>query len=326
VINIGCVGSGAWGKNLVRTFATLPGCNLYYCCDVDPKARQRVAKAYPGCKTTASFADVLRDDAVDAVAIASPAKLHHEHAKAALLSGKHVFVEKPMSLASSDAEELIELSEVRGRTLMVGHLLLYHPAIARLKELIRAGELGEVYYLYSQRTNLGRVRSDESALWSFAPHDLSVAMYLLDEEPLSISADGQAYLQPGIEDVVFLTLHFPGGKMAHVQVSWLDPHKVRRLTVVGSEKMVVFDDVEPMEKLKIYDKGVRLPSYDSYGDSITVRFGDIYSPRIDIREPLGIECEHFLDCVEKGERPLTDGRDGLRVVRALERAEQAMGR
>ena len=324
MINIGCVGSGAWGRNLVRTFAALPRCNLLYCCDVDPEVRRGVAKAYPNCKATASFADVLRDDAVDAVVIASPAKLHHEHARAALLSGKHVFVEKPMSLASNDAESLIELSEGRGLTLMVGHLLLYHPAITRLKELIRAGELGEVYYLYSQRTNLGRVRSDESALWSFAPHDLSVAMYLLDEEPTSVSADGQAYLQSGIEDVVFLTLHFPGGKMAHVQVSWLDPHKVRRLTVVGSKKMVVFDDVESMEKLKIYDKGVRLPSYDSYGDSITVRFGDIYSPRIDVKEPLGIECEHFLSCVESGDRPLTDGRDGLRVVRVLERADRAL--
>ncbi len=326
MINVACVGSGAWGRNLVRAFASLPDCRLLYCCDVDAKVLEQVSKTYPDCKATPSLSEVLRDEKVDAVAVASPAKLHYEHARAALLAGKHVYVEKPMALASKDAEDLLDLVEKTGLRLMVGHLLLYHPAVARLKELIQSGSLGDIYYIYSQRTNLGRIRSDESALWSFAPHDLSVAMYLLDQEPISISADGQAYLQPGVEDVVFLTLHFPDGKMAHIQVSWLDPHKVRRLTVVGSKKMVVFDDVETMEKLKIYDKGARLPSYDSYGDSITLRFGDIHSPHIEVKEPLRLECEHFISCVRTGATPLTDGRDGLRVVKALEKAEEALSR
>ncbi|MBN1592567.1 MAG: Gfo/Idh/MocA family oxidoreductase, partial [Candidatus Coatesbacteria bacterium] len=267
MIDIACVGSGAWGKNLVRTFAQVPDARLLYCCDTDPKVLQQLSKAYPGCEATDDYDRVIQDDRVEAVVIASPARLHYEHARAALLAGKHVFVEKPMALASRDADDLIEIAEKGALRLMVGHLLLFHPAVRKLKELISAKDLGEVYYIYSQRTNLGRIRSDESALWSFAPHDISVAIYLLDQEPSSVSADGRAYLQAGVEDVVFLTLHFPDGKMSHIQVSWLDPHKVRRLTVVGSEKMVVFDDVEPMEKLKIYDKGAKLPSYDSYGDS-----------------------------------------------------------
>jgi len=326
VINIACIGSGAWGRNLVRTFASLPDCRLLYCCDVDPKVLEQVSRTYSDCKATASLAEVLADEKVGAVVLATPAKLHYEHARAALLAGKHVFVEKPMALSANDAQDLIELVGKSDLKLMVGHLLLYHPAVARLKALIQSGDLGDIYYVYSQRTNLGRIRSDESALWSFAPHDLSVAMYLLDQEPVRISADGQAYLQPGIEDVVFLTLHFADGKMAHIQVSWLDPHKVRRLTVVGSKKMVVFDDVETMEKLKIYDKGAKLPSYDSYGDSITLRFGDIHSPRIDVKEPLRIECEHFINCVKTGATPLTDASDGLRVVKALEKADDALKR
>ena len=326
MINVACVGSGAWGRNLVRTFAALPDTRLLYCCDLDARVLEQVSNTYPDCKATPSFSEALQDKRVDAVAVATPARLHYEHARAALLAGKHVYVEKPMALASKDAEDLIALAEKGQLRLMVGHLLLYHPAVTRLKELIRAGDLGDIYYIYSQRTNLGKIRSDESALWSFAPHDLSVAMYLLDQEPTSVSADGRAYLQQGIEDVVFLTLHFPDGKMSHIQVSWLDPHKVRRLTVVGSEKMVVFDDVETMEKLKIYDKGAKAPSYDSYGDSITLRFGDIYSPRIEVKEPLKIECEHFISCVKTGATPLTDGRDGLRVVKALERADEALRR
>ncbi|MCD6328625.1 Gfo/Idh/MocA family oxidoreductase [bacterium] len=324
MINIACVGGGAWGRNLFRIFGVLPTCHLTYCCDIDKGVLEKVLEASPDCKITCELSDMLCDKKVDAVAIATPAKLHYEHAKVALEAGKHVYVEKPMALSSAEAEELVELSEKKGLILMVGHLLLYHPAVTKLKQFIDAGYLGDVYYIYSQRTNLGKIRSDESALWSFAPHDISVAIYLLGQEPHRVSAEGRAYLQAGIEDVVFLTLHFPDGKMAHIQVSWLDPHKVRRLTVVGRDKMVVFDDMAPTEKLKIYDKGARLPSYDSYGESITLRFGDILSPHLQMKEPLRMECEHFVDCVATGKRPLTDGRDGLRVVRVLEAADAAL--
>jgi len=324
MINIACVGAGAWGKNLVRNFATLPGARLVYCCDLDEAVLRHISSLYPGCKVTTSYKEVVKDSAVDAIVIATPSSAHYSQALQALQAGKHTYVEKPLTLDSSQAEELVSLASEKRLKLMVGHLLLYHPAIAKLKELVDAGELGEVYYLYSQRTNLGRIRSDESALWSFAPHDISVAIHLLGKEPQFVSADGQAYLQAGIEDVVFVTMHFPGAKMAHIQVSWLDPHKVRRITVVGSRKMVVFDDIETMEKLKVYDKGARVPSYDSYGDSITLRFGDIYSPRIDMTEPLRLECQHFLDCIRDDRQPLTDGVSGLQVVRALEKAEASL--
>ena len=207
---------------------------------------------------------------------------------------------------------------------MVGHLLEYHPAVAMLRTLVQAGELGDIYYLYSQRVNLGIVRRDENALWSLAPHDISVILHLLDQEPDAVSARGECYLQPGIEDVVFANLHFADGKMAQLQLSWLDPHRIRRLTVVGSRKMAVFDDVESAEKVRIYDKAAERPEYDSYGESINLRFGDVVIPRLEMREPLKLECEHFSACVREGKTPLSDGRDGLRVVRVLEAAQASL--
>jgi predicted dehydrogenase len=234
-------------------------------------------------------------------------------------------VEKPIALNVAEAEAMVDLATSQGLVLMVGHLLLYHPAVKHLKEMVDEGELGDVYYVYTERRNLGKVRQDENAMWSLAPHDISVALFLLGEMPVTVAAQGQAYLQSGIEDTVFFTLRFADGRLVHSHVSWLDPHKVRRLTVVGSRQMAVFDDVEPAEKLRIYDKGVdRVPEYHSYGDALTLRFGDIHVPRVEMQEPLRLECQHFLDCVENRQQPLSDGQNGLQVLRVLDALQQSL--
>jgi len=227
-------------------------------------------------------------------------------------------------LTVTEAEELAALAADRGLTLMVGHLLMYHPAVSQLKQMVQDDELGDVYYIYASRLNLGKVRRTENAMWSLAPHDISVALYLFDEDPVAVAAQGLTYLQPGIADTVFLTLRFASGRAAHVHVSWLDPHKVRSITVVGSQKMAVFDDIEATEKLRIYDKGVNPPDYESYGDSLSLRFGDIHIPRINMREPLRLECQHFIDSIEQGRPPLSDGRNGLQVLRVLEAGQRSL--
>ncbi len=260
--------------------------------------------------------------------IATSAKTHYELVKKALLHDKHVYVEKPFTLNVTEAEELVKLAEEKDKILMVGHLLEYHPAVEKLKELIDNGELGKIYYLYSQRVNLGKIRQDENALWSFAPHDISIILYLLGTEPVNISARGNAYLQDKIEDVVFMSLYFPGRVMAHFHLSWLDPHKIRKLTIVGSEKMAVFDDMESEEKVRIYDKGVTRKNKDfvSYDEFLTLRFGDIFIPHITMAEPLKRECQHFLNCIKENKAPRSDGRDGLRVVKVLAAAQKSLER
>jgi predicted dehydrogenase len=326
MVTLGQVGLGYWGPNLLRNFNGLAQARVKVCCDLDEAALRRVAGQYPGLRTTADYGELLGDSEVEAVIVTAPTPAHYELAKAALLTGRHVFVEKPIALAVDEAEDLVALAEARGRVLMVGHLLMYHPAVARLKQMMDGGELGEVYYLYASRLNLGQVRRSENAMWSLAPHDISVALYLLGEEPEAVAAQGLTYLQPGIPDTVFLTLRFSSGRAAHVHVSWLDPHKVRRITVVGSQKMAVFDDVDSTEKLRIYDKGVQRPAYDSYGDSLSLRFGDISIPRVDMREPLRLECQHFIDCIVNGQTPLSDGRNGVQVLRVLEAGQRSLER
>ena len=323
---IACVGAGNWGKNLVRVFHSLPEVDLKYICDAEEKTRQLMQRQYPDADVTAEYEKVLDDKAVRAVALAVPAVQHFEAAKRALQAGKDVYVEKPMTLNVRDAQELAKLAERLGRILMVGHLLEYHPAVQMLKELIESGELGDIYYLYSQRLNLGIIRQDENALWSFAPHDVSTILYLLGQEPDSVSARGECYLQKGIEDVVFVNLHFADRKMAQLQVSWLDPHKIRKLTVVGSRKMVVFDDMESAEKIRIYDKSAERRGFVSYGDAITLRFGDVVIPHLELAEPLLLACRHFLECTVAGDTPRSDGGDGLRVVRVLEAAQSSLAR
>lgn len=323
MIRIGTVGLGAWGWNLTRNFAELKSCKLAASFDVDSKRRDSAARTWPGVVPCQSFDDLLRQD-IDAVAIASPAVTHYEFTRKALLSGRDVFVEKPFTLNVRHAEELLELSEHLNRVLMVGHLLEYHPVVHRLKRLIASGDLGPIYYIYTQRVNLGRIRGDENALWSFAPHDISQILFLLNMEPSNVSARGQSYVQDGIEDVVFLSLFFDNRIMAHIHLSWLDPHKVRKTTIVGQNKMAVFDDAEATEKLRIYDNHAEMPPAKSYGEAIQVRFGDILIPRVETTEPLRLEVQHFIDCVNDRSTPTSDAHDGLRVIRIIEAAQKSM--
>src|SRR5438874_12758692 len=307
------VGLGQWGQNLARNFDDLA--ELVWLCDLDDGRRAELAQRYPGTRVTKDVDDILADDSIEAVVIATPVPTHHELARRALEADKHVLVEKPPAMHGAEMEELCELAEERARVLMPGHLLLYHPGVRKLKELVDSGQLGDVLCVYGNRQNLGTIRTHENALWSLGVHDLSVLLYLIGEEPAEAVAHGNSFLTPGVEDVVFCYLRFPSGKIAHMHLSWLDPHKIRRITVVGRDKMVVFDDMELERKITIYDKAPEQPTR-TYGEWRT-RTGDIYSPKIPNTEPLRLECAHFVRLVQEG----WDGRemrDGLEVVRALE--------
>ena len=324
-VGIAVVGTGDWGATLVRNFASLPVSRLVALCDTDPTRLARAGAQAPDARTTTRLEEIGGAADVRGVVVAASAVEHHAIARALLEAGKDVFVEKPLSLNVRDAEDLVRLARERDRILMVGHLLLYHPGVRYLKDMVRKGELGDIFYIYSQRVNLGKVRRDENALWSFAPHDLSVILHLLEMEPIDVAARGSAFVQPDVEDVVFLHLRFPDSRMAHVHVSWLDPHKLRKFTVVGSHKMVVFDDMEASEKIRVYDKGVdRAGQIVSYGDALSIRSGDILIPKISLQEPLRLECQHFVDCVRDHAQPLSDGADGLRVVRVLAAAQKSL--
>jgi predicted dehydrogenase len=324
-LKIAVVGTGSWGRHLVRNYHELGV--LYACCDSDNKKLESIRKTYNVPVVTTDFSDLVADPEINAIVISTPAIDHYRLAKASLEAGKDTYVEKPMALKESHCRELVELSNSKDLVLMVGHLMLYHPALRQIKGYIDSGELGEIYYAYSQRVNLGTVRKDENSLWSFAPHDISMLLYLLGAEVDNVSARGQHYLQKNLEDVVFLSMYFKDRKMAQVQISWLDPHKERKLTIVGSRKMLVFDDVQSIEKIKIYDKGFdkkERADFDSYGDYLTLRNGDIHLPCVDMAEPLRVECSHFVDCVRNRKTPLTDGRNGLEVVKILEKAQQSL--
>jgi predicted dehydrogenase len=326
MVNIGVIGYGYWGPNLVRNFNQIKASNLTVCCELAEEKIAQIKQLYPKVKVTSDYDRVIKNPDIEAIVIASTADTHYELAKKALEANKHVFVEKPLALNTYEAKELVELAKKSKRILMVGHLLKYHPAINYIKNYIESGGLGKIQYLYSQRLNLGKLRKDENALWSLAPHDISVILYLLgDKEPIEVTARGESYIQPGIEDVVFCSLHFQDRVMAHIHISWLDPHKIRKLTIVGSKKMAVFDDMESSEKVRIFDKGVETnEDYRSYGEDLTLRFGDIVIPSIKMEEPLRIECEHFISCILNGQKPLSDGEDGLRVVKVLEAAQKSL--
>jgi len=328
-VRLGMVGLGGWGKSVVRNFNQTDGCELCTICDSSLQTLDRQRRDYPDAIATGRYQDLLEDVSIGAIALATPAPAHFSMARAALEAGKHVYVEKPMTMNSADAEELVHLADERGLKLMVGHLLEYHPAVQLMKEQVDADALGQIYYIYSQRVNLGVVRQHENAFWSLAPHDISVILYLFGAEPDRILANGQSFLQNGIEDVVFVTLHFPDGRIANIHVSLLDPHKERKMVLVGSEKMLVFDDMAAGEKIRIFDKGASCDS-DADGDSggemqaISVRHGDIRIPHISTREPLAIETQHFIDCIRNDATPRSDGRDGLRVVRILEEVDRQL--
>ncbi|MGB9595541.1 MAG: Gfo/Idh/MocA family protein [Candidatus Poribacteria bacterium] len=322
---LGMVGIGYWGPNLLRNFTQLDNCWMKACCDIDEKSLKSVQSQYPEIKTTKKYSDLIDDPEIQAIVIAVPAIKHYEFAKLAIQNNKHVFVEKPLTLNVSDAEDLVRLSKEKNVKLMVGHLMEYHPAIEKLKQMVQNNELGEIYYIYSQRVNLGRIRKDENALWSLAPHDISIIMYLLESEPLIVSAIGKSYIQDDIEDVAFLNMTFPNNIMAHVQLSWLDPHKIRMTTIVGSKKMVVFDDMDTTEMVKVYDKGIEnTVSPGSFGESLVLRFGDITIPYIKMVEPLRLECQHFIDCIINDKQPRSDGVDGLKVVKVLNSAQKSL--
>jgi predicted dehydrogenase len=323
-IRVGVVGFGYWGPNLVRNVDRLGDAELVAACDLNEKNLAKLADLYPHVQTTTSLDTLLSDFDLDAVVVATSAPSHFAIASQVIAAGKHCFVEKPLTLTSADAEALVRAADERGVVLMVGHLMEYHSAINWIKEYIASGELGDLLYLYMQRLNLGKVRTEENAFWSLAPHDVSIVLYLLGETPDYVSANGAAYVTPGVHDTVFANLHFPSGKMANIHVSWLDPHKVRKLTIVGSRKMLVFDDMQATEKIWIYDRGVEPKEALPYGADLQLRFGDIHVPFIKMAEPLSIEVQHFLDSCRDGSVPRSDGRDGLRVVRVLEAVDESM--
>jgi predicted dehydrogenase len=319
-VRVGQAGLGYWGPNLARNFDELA--ELRWLCDLSPDLLSEASARYPNARATTSFEEMLADPELDAIVIATPVVTHYELAKRALLAGKHVFVEKPQAQSSAEAEELVALAEQSGLVLMPGYLLLYHPALAMLKRLVDDGELGDVLYLYGNRQNLGQIRRDENALWSIGSQDLSMILHLVGEEPVEAWARGESFLQPGIEDVVFCYLRFPSGVVAHMHVSWLDPHKIRKLTVVGRDKMAVFDDMDPERKVTVYDKGTVLRPATEW----QVREGDIHIPKLAGEEPLRRECAHFLSLVAGEGDPVAPARQGLAVVRALELLQESLDR
>jgi predicted dehydrogenase len=323
-VKLGLAGLGYWGPNLARNLDDLPGAELTWLCEPDQERRERYGARFPTARTTALFGDLLEDDALDAVVIATPVSTHADLARQALLAGKHVFVEKPIAVSAREAEEVAALAEEQGLVLMPGHLLLYHPGVAKLREIIESGELGRLLCVYGNRQNLGKIRRDENVLWSLGAHDLSVILDLVGEEPDEAWARGESFLNPGVEDVVFCYLRFPSGVIAHMHLSWLDPHKMRKITVVGDSKMAVFDDMELDRKVTVYDKGPQ-ESADTYGEWLT-RTGDTWNPKIPNDEPLRLECQHFVALV-RGERDArAASENGLAVVRTLEELQRSLER
>ena len=334
MVGIGVVGAGYWGPNLIRNFAAVEGCSLRQVADLSEARLASIKQGYPGVRTTTSFQDLLEDPDIHGIAVATPVETHYELAGQILDAGKSVFVEKPLARSVAQCEDLIRRARARNLVLMVGHTFEYNAAVERIEEYIQQQELGEIYYIYSQRLNLGVVRHDVNAMWNLAPHDISIALRWLKKMPVAVNARGHTFLQKGIEDVVYLNLEFDDGVGVHIHVSWLDPGKVRRMTVVGSKKMVVYDDVSTEAKIQLFDKGIdrrhlddSLGDFDSFGKfQLIQRAGDVLIPRLEFTEPLKEECIHFVECIIQKKQPLTDGENGLRVVRILEAASQSLAR
>jgi predicted dehydrogenase len=326
-VKIGLVGLGYWGPNVARNFDALADCELAWCCDADEAQREKWGHVYRETKFTPDLDDLLSDDSLDAVVVTTPVPTHAAMVEAVVGAGKHCFVEKPLAQNLADAERISALAEDAGKVLMVGHLLEYHPGIVQLREMVEKGELGDIRYIYGQRLNLGQLRYDENALWSLGAHDVSVILALAAELPVEAQARGECYITDGVEDVVFAYLRFESGLAAHLHLSWLDPHKSRKITVVGANKMAALDDMEMERKLTIYDKGFDPgPQETSFGGDreYVTRSAGIFSPPIPNREPLAIECQHFIDCVREGMTPRSDGASGARVVRVLEALQASL--
>lgn len=331
-VHLAQFGCGYWGPNLVRNFTRIPEVERLVVCDSDQEVLSRIRAEYPTLETTDSADVILKDASIDAVVVALPAMLHYEYARKALLADKHVLVEKPLAMSSAQADELIQISVEKQKKIMIGHTFIYNSAVRKIKQYIDSGELGDIYYIFSQRLNLGQVRKDINAMWNLAPHDISIILYWLSEEPSKVFARGVSFLQEGIEDLVFLHLNFPSGKSAHVHVSWLNPRKTREALIVGSKKMLLYDDTSAESKIIIYDKGIdktlkdHAPNdiYDYALFNLRNRVGDVLIPKVDFDEPLKIECGHFIDCIQNGKMPLTGGLEGLQVVKILEQAQKSL--
>jgi predicted dehydrogenase len=323
-VRVAAVGCGYWGPNVIRNLDALEGFELRWVCDTDPDRLMPVAGRYPSARSTLDLQDLFEDPAVDAIYLATPVSTHYELARRALLEGKHVLIEKPLATTVEQAEELATIAADKHLTLMVGHTFVFSPPVRKVRELIDSGSIGPIYYVETTRVNLGLFQKDVSVLWDLGPHDLSILIYWLGEVPRQVSARGRSYLGEALEDVAFLTLEFPSGILAQVQLSWLAPSKLRRTSIVGRQKMIVYDDLEPVEKVKIFDRGVdRQPA--SFGEfQLTYRSGDILSPRLDTTEPLYLECQHFLDCIRSGRTPDASARSGVDVVRVIQAAERSL--
>jgi predicted dehydrogenase len=321
-VTVGIIGCGYWGPNLLRNMGQLPLSRVKYCCDLDDARLSHMKSLYPQVTTTKRFQDLIEDDEVEAVAIATPVSTHYTIAKACLEGGKHVLVEKPLAASIVEAEDLNRIAQGQGLVLFAGHTFVYNAAVEKMKSLVEAGELGEIFYVTSTRVNLGLFQEDINVIWDLAPHDISILNYIFGREPVTVSTFARSYIRPGIEDVAFLVLQYPKGVVAHIHVSWLDPCKIRRTTLVGSKKMLVYDDTSALEKIRVYDKGVTIqPHYDTFGEfQLAYRFGDIIVPKINDVEPLKVECGHFVECIRNGKSPKSDGRAGLSVVKVVERA------
>ena len=326
MLNIAVVGCGYWGPNLIRNFGSLSECRVKYVCDINADRLAHIKKLNPSVETTSRFDDVVNDPDIDAVAIATPVCLHFEMAKACLQAGKHTLIEKPMANSVRECEELIELADSHKVTLMVGHTFIFSTPVRKIKEIITSGELGEIQYINSRRLNLGLFQKDINVAWDLAPHDISIILYVLNKAPVSVNCQGKSHVTDGIEDVTNMTLNFTNGAFATIQSSWLDPSKVRETMFVGKKKMLVYDDLEPIEKIKIYDKRVEPPPhYDTYAEfQYSYHYGGMYAPFLKLVEPLKVECEHFLNCIKNGKESESSGLEGLRVVQVLEAATMSL--
>lgn len=326
MLNVGIIGCGYWGPNLLRNFYQLEGCTVRKVCDVDSKRLSHMQKLYPGIEITVDFSEIIEDSEIDAVVIALPVHLHFEMGRKSLQAGKHTFIEKPMASSAVECQELIDIAAQKKLTLMVGHTFVYCSAVRKIKEIIDSGELGELLYISSRRLNMGLYQKDINVAWDLAPHDISIILYLLDEMPLSVNCQGKSHVGQQREDVTNMTIDLANGKFAIIHSSWLDPVKVREMTFVGTRKMLVYNDIEPIETIKIYDKRVEVPPhYDTFAEfHYSYHYGDMYSPHLASVEPLKEECQHFLDCIGTGGKCLSSGTEGLRVVQVLEASDKSL--
>jgi predicted dehydrogenase len=326
MLNIAVVGCGYWGPNLIRNFNSLSGCTVKTACDADKNRLDHMLSLYPAIHTTVDFDEVINDKKIDAVVIATPVRFHFEMALKSLEAGKHTFIEKPMASSAAECGELITIAEKNDLTIIVGHTFIYSPPVRKIKEIIGHGSLGDIQYISARRLNLGLFQTDINVTWDLAPHDISIILYVLGKPPISVNCQGKAHVNPDIEDVTSMTLNFSNGGFATIQSSWLDPNKIREMTFVGSKRMLVYNDLEPSESIKIYDKRVETPPYyDTFAEfHYSYHYGDMYSPYLKQYEPLKRECQHFLDCIKTGDKPESSGYDGLQVVQILEAASESL--